>query len=230
MKRFFSVFIILGLLMGCTGESTIGSRSNRFLSVTVGVEDITANSAVLKGKANIGSSASSDLSVGFQYSNVAGILPSNATTIEVTEAAADYSYSALITDLRAGTTYYFRSYVRQNGQDTYGETKSFTTLSTKNAFMIAGTSTLIAKDLTIRPGQEIYIYCCIYYSDGNSTYLNGDYSASSDDMGIVSCSSGFYDNKPCIVLKGMASGNTTVKLNYWLDGFHLYKTVNVKVQ
>ena len=233
MKQFLSLFAILGLLIGCTGESTIKGRSNRFLSVTVGVEEITAYSAVLKGKANIGSSAAADLSVGFQYSTVAGILPSNATTIEVTEAAADYSYSALITALKAGTTYYFRSYVRQNGQDTYGETKSFTTSSSPylyptNKFIIASTSSIIDGDLTIMRGQEIYIYACS--GGGKGAYLAGDYSASSNDTGIVSCSSGVYDNNPCIVLKGIATGNTTVTLNFELDGFKMYKTVNVNVQ
>ena len=38
-----------------------------------------------------------------------------------------YNYSVALTQLDPETTYYFRSYVTQRGQDIYGETKSFTT-------------------------------------------------------------------------------------------------------
>ena len=96
-------------------------------SETIGVEHISAVSAILSGKANFETTVSADLMLGFQYSKSAGILPSNSTTIEVTEADADYNYSAVVKELEPNTTYYFRSFIRQHGQDTYGETKEFTT-------------------------------------------------------------------------------------------------------
>ena len=102
-------------------------KSNLPPSETIGAENISAISVILKGKANLPTSVSSDLIVGFQYSQSAGILPSNSTTVEVTEADANYNYSFGITCLAPATKYYYRSFVRQNGQDTYGETKSFTT-------------------------------------------------------------------------------------------------------
>ncbi|MBQ9474869.1 MAG: hypothetical protein IJU69_01245 [Bacteroidales bacterium] len=74
---------------------------------------------VLIGKANLGTSAA-DLIVGFQYSKSAGILPSNSVTVEGENADADYNYSTAVTGLEPSTKYYFRSFVRQNGQDTYG--------------------------------------------------------------------------------------------------------------
>ena len=125
-------------------------------SVTVEANHISAISAVLAGKANLGSTVASDLKVGFQYSKSAGILPSNSTTVEATDADENYNYTTSITGLEPDTKYYFRSFVRQNGQDTYGETKSFNTkdvasmLETKDASDIEATkATLNAKlDLT----------------------------------------------------------------------------------
>ncbi len=141
---------------GKTATCSVTVDQNLAPSVTVGADHISAISALLQGKANLGNSASSDLRVGFQYSKSAGILPSNSTTIEVTDADASYNYTAAITGLAPETKYYFRSFVRQNGQDTYGETKEFTTkdvaslLETKEASGVEATkATLNAKlDLT----------------------------------------------------------------------------------
>ena len=135
-----------------TAECTITVKSDLAPSVTVGVEHISAVSAILYGKANLESTTASDLIVGFQYSTSAGILPSNSTTIEAMDADASYNYSAAITGLEPATKYYFRSFVRQDGQDTYGETKEFTTkdiaslLETKDASKVeAAKATLNAK-------------------------------------------------------------------------------------
>ena len=110
-----------------TAECPVTVKSNLAPSVTVGADHLSAVSVVLSGKANLESTSASDLKVGFQYSKSAGILPSNSTTIEASDADADYNYTTPITGLDPDTKYYFRSFVRQNGQDTYGETKEFTT-------------------------------------------------------------------------------------------------------
>ena len=96
-------------------------------STTIGAEHISALSAVLMGKANIGKTSASDLKVGFQYSKSSGILPSNSVTVEATDADANYNYTTTISLLEPATTYYYRSYVRQNSQDYYGVTMNFTT-------------------------------------------------------------------------------------------------------
>ena len=111
---------------GKTAMCSVVVESNLAPAVTVGAEHISAVSVTLKGKANLGSTMSSDLKVGFQYSKSEGILPANSTTVDATEADSDYNYWTVVTGLEPGTTYYFRSFVRQNGMDTYGETKSFT--------------------------------------------------------------------------------------------------------
>lgn len=112
---------------GLKATCALSVEANLAPSVTIEAKNVSAISAVLAGKANLGSTVASDLKVGFQYSKSAGILPSNSTTIEATDADASYNYTAAITGLDPETKYYFRSFVRQNGQDTYGETKEFTT-------------------------------------------------------------------------------------------------------
>ena len=125
----------LSLLFACTPEENNGNDSgktqdggnNSSPSVTIGAEHISAISAVLAGKANLGSTVAADLQVGFQYSKSAGILPQNSVSVDAVDVNANYNYSTPITGLDPDTKYYFRSFVRQNGQDTYGETKEFTT-------------------------------------------------------------------------------------------------------
>ena len=112
---------------GMKATCSLSVEANLATSVTVEAKNVSAISAVLAGKANLSSTVASDLKVGFQYSKSASILPSNSTTIEATDADANYNYTTPITGLEPATKYYFRSFVRQNGQDTYGETKEFTT-------------------------------------------------------------------------------------------------------
>ncbi len=106
---------------------SISVEANLAPSVTIEANHLSAISAVLAGKANLGSTVAADLQVGFQYSESAGILPSNSITIEATNADKDFNYTSSITGLKPATTYYFHSFVRQNNQYTYGETKEFTT-------------------------------------------------------------------------------------------------------
>ena len=141
---------------GMKATCSLSVEANLATSVTVEAKNVSAISAVLAGKANLSSTVASDLKVGFQYSKSAGILPSNSTTIEATDADVNYNYTTPITGLEPATKYYFRSFVRQNGQDTYGETMEFTTkdvsslLETKDASAVEATkATMNAKlDLT----------------------------------------------------------------------------------
>ena len=141
---------------GMKATCSLSVEANLATSVTVEAKNVSAISAVLVGKANLSSTVASDLKVGFQYSKSAGILPSDSTTIEATDADASYNYTAAITGLDPETKYYFRSFVRQNGQDTYGETLEFTTkdvtslMETKDASAVEATkATMNAKlDLT----------------------------------------------------------------------------------
>lgn len=141
---------------GKKATCALSVEANLAPSVTIEANHVSAISAVLVGKANFGSTLAADLQVGFQYSTSAGILPSNSTSVEAMDADENYNYTASITGLEPDTKYYFRSFVRQNSQYTYGETKSFTTmdvasiLETRDASAVEATkATLNAKlDLT----------------------------------------------------------------------------------
>lgn len=118
---FFAVIALSGV--ACDKKGTSFSPAH---PVTVEASQIAVFSAVLAGRVVKGSSETSDLVVGFQYSKTADILPSNSTTVKA-DIEADNCYSAILTGLEPATTYYFRSYIFQNNGYFYGETGSFTT-------------------------------------------------------------------------------------------------------
>ena len=138
-----------------TAECPVTVKSSLAPSVTVGAEHISAVSAILSGEANLETTTASDLKVGFQYSKSAGILPSNSTTIEATDADADYNYTTPITGLDPDTKYYFRSFVRQNGQDTYGETKEFTTKELSSMLHTKGATSISAVSACLNAGLDL---------------------------------------------------------------------------
>lgn len=147
---------------GKTAECSVTIKANLAPSVTVGADHISAVSAVLSGEANLESSMAADMTMGIMYSLNSAVLPSNSTKISTNDISlkqgfeSSYCYSVNVLGLTPNTTYYYRSYVNQNGQDTYGETKEFTTkdvaslLETKEASGVEATkATLNAKlDLT----------------------------------------------------------------------------------
>ena len=178
---------------GKKATCSISVEANLAPSVTIEAKNISAVSAVLAGKANLGSTVASDLKVGFQYSKSAGILPSNSTTIEAQDADASYNYTTPVTGLEPATKYYFRSFIRQNGQDTYGETKEFTTkevtslLETRDASEVeAATATLNAKlDLT----DVLYTNLAYGFLWGTSeSALNTDYKCTDISDNAISAS------------------------------------------
>ena len=174
--------VISATVGGKTGVCTVTVKSNITPSETVGVDHISAISAVLMGKANLGSSTAADLKIGFQYSKSAGIMPSNSTTVEGKDADAFYNYSTGVTGLDPATKYYYRSFVLQKGQYTYGETKEFTTkamselLETLDATDVKATSACLNGKVYLT--EVGYVHKSISYgfllglSEGN---LNTDY-------------------------------------------------------
>lgn len=168
MKRLASIIIaLLGVLVSCANENLLEDNHGQggAPSVTIDSKQVSAISVVLMGKANIGSTAASDLRVGFQYSTSAGILPSNSITVEAEEADANYNYTTGISGLEPGTTYYYRSFVLQNGQYFYGESKQFRTkdleslLQTKDATEIEATRAVLNAYLNL----DDVIYSSIEY-------------------------------------------------------------------
>lgn len=182
---------VLAMLFACTPEENNtsgtdepgGDKPNLAPAVTIMANHISIISVVLHGKANLGTSAAADLKIGFQYSKSAGIMPSNSTAVEAEDADAYYNYTASITGLEPDTKYYFRSFVRQNGQDTYGETKEFTTkeissvLETLDATGVEATSAKINAKLNLTGVKYESIKHGFYWgtSEGSqNTFINGE--------------------------------------------------------
>ena len=165
---------------GMKASCALSVEANLATSVTIEANHISAISVVLAGKANLSSTVASDLKVGFQYSKSAGILPSNSTTIEATDADASCNYTVAITGLDPETKYYFRSFARQNGQDTYGETKEFSTkdvtslLETKDASAVEATKATMNAKLDLADVQYKSLAYGFLWGTSESA-LNTDY-------------------------------------------------------
>ena len=140
MKRlsFYCAVLFSLLLIRCVPQENVGNEDEGTKVTdattsapvsTIEAVRISAISAVLKGAANPPSTVTPDFELGVQFSKSSGILPSNCTTVVATDADSEYNYSVGVTGLEPSTKYYYRCYLSQNGKQTYGETKEFTTES-----------------------------------------------------------------------------------------------------
>lgn len=176
-------------------------------SMTISAEQVSAVGALLKGKASPDTPAAADLKMGFQYSTSADITSENATTVEVAEADDYYYYSAEIMCLDPATTYYFRSFVHQNNEDSYGETVSFTTkelsslIETKDATRQSMTSFMISAKLDLTG---------INYKLLNFGFLTGTSENSLNDQLM-----GSYQNKTFSTIMDDLEYST----QYWYQAF-----------
>lgn len=165
MKKACFVIAIIGIIFSCTPKEEQSPTKNLDPSVTVGAESVSAVSAILYGEANLESTMSSDMTMGIMLSTNSGVLPSNSTKIAATDISAkpgfssSYSYKVNALSLVPATTYYYRSYITQNGQDTYGESKEFKTkesaslLSTLDASDVSATSAILNASLNLTDVQ-----------------------------------------------------------------------------
>lgn len=150
---------------GMKATCALSVEANLAPSVTIGAGHISAVSVVLSGEANLESSVSADMTMGIMWSTNSGVLPSNSQKIEAKEISAkqgfnaSYSYNVDLKGLDPAKTYYFRSYITQNGQDTYGETMEFTTkelsslLHTQEATAISAVSAKLNADMDMTDVQ-----------------------------------------------------------------------------
>ncbi len=97
-----------------------------------------------------------------------------------------------------------------------------------NKFRIDGTTTVIGTTMNVNLGETVFIVAA--QNSGKGEYLDGTYSATSNDATIVTAASGEHGGHDCIQLTGAAKGTASVSLRLVHDGFDLTKTVNVTVQ
>lgn len=214
MKRFSLVIATLGVLFSCTPKEDQPQNNNLAPSVTVGAEKVSAVSAILCGEANLESSMSSDMTMGIMLSTNSGVLPSNSTKIEATDISAkqgsskSYNYKVNALSLSPATTYFYRSYITQNGQDTYGETKEFKTkeiaslLCTQEASEVSAASAKLNASLDLTDVQ---------YSSIEAGFL----WSTSEDSQSTSIKASELENGSFYTMLGSLSHKT----QYWYKAF-----------
>ena len=151
IKKLTAVFLVVAAALSC--KKNENTEVPPAPSISVGTAYVTAVSAVLEGQANPESSMSGDLSMGFQYSKSSAF--DDAVSVVAEDVTAPYCYSAVIAGLEPATKYYWRSVLRKDGKDNFGETKEFTTkelsslLATLAATDIEPTSAVINAGLNL---------------------------------------------------------------------------------
>ena len=118
-------------------------------AVTGEATHISCRNAKISGKANIPQTSSTNLSFGVLYSTSSGVLLGSATQFEAKEFDEDYNYTIDIGVLEPETTYYYRSYIIQNDEVEYGETKSFKTLAVSSMIQTLDAGGVNPKDATL---------------------------------------------------------------------------------
>ena len=117
--------------------------------VTGEATNISCRNARLSGKANIPQTTTSNLSFGVLYSTSPGVLLGSATLLEAKDFDADYNYTTDTGVLEPETTYYYRSYIIQNDEVEYGQTKSFKTLALSSMIQTLDASDVVPKEATL---------------------------------------------------------------------------------
>ncbi|MBO7511136.1 MAG: Ig-like domain-containing protein, partial [Bacteroidales bacterium] len=166
-----------------TAECTVAVRTSLDPSVTTGSDHVSAIGAVLKGKANLDNTIPSDLEVGVLYSTSEGVIASNSTRVKAVNMDANFNYSVTVSPLEPATTYYFRSYVTRNGQDTYGATMSFTTKALSSMIHTDDASGISAVSAVLNGGFDL---TDVPYSEKSFGFRYGTSSSSLTETKVAS--------------------------------------------
>ena len=98
------------------------------ITVSVVESSITGTEATITGMVyNLSDSDRSSLEFGVAYSTSSSSLKSSSSVKESVTLLSDGTFSVSLENLNINTKYYYCSYVKQNGNYTYGEAKDFTT-------------------------------------------------------------------------------------------------------
>lgn len=148
-------------------------------AISLDATHITCRSAELSGKVNF-SQASTDMVFGILYSTSSGVLYGKSENLEAAVFDSDYNFSLLTNVLEPETTYYYRSYLSQNGEILYGEVKSFTTLPVSSLIQTGDVTDIYPKGATLSATLDLLechydnikygFYVFHYDYDGKRTY------------------------------------------------------------
>lgn len=127
-------------------------------AITIDATHITCRSAELSGKVNF-SQASTDMVFGILYSTSSGVLYGKSENLEAAVFDADYNFSLPTKVLEPETTYYYRSYLSQNGEILYGEVKSFTTSPVSSLIQTGDATDIYPKGATLSAILDLTDHC-----------------------------------------------------------------------
>ena len=147
MKCFLSNIIlvasVIASILSCQKEPA------KMSAITGEATHISCRNAKISGKANNPPTTSTNLSFGVLYSTSSGVLLGSATQLEAKDFDADYNFSIDSGALEPETTYYYRSYIIQNDDVEYGQTKSFKTLALSSMIQTLNVSDVYSKEATL---------------------------------------------------------------------------------
>lgn len=166
---------------GKTAECLVKVKPNLAPSITIGSSHISAVSAILNGEANLDNKRTSENTMGIIYSTDPEVVVSNSTKLEASDISEkegfedSYSYSVTALGLKPNNTYYYRSFVRQNNEELYGEIKEFTTkgieslIETLEASNIEAASAVLNAKLNLDEVQYSNLEYGFYYGQNESS-------------------------------------------------------------
>lgn len=176
-----------------TAQNDAGTVNSNTLSLTVqenettcpavivstkGADNITENSAILRGDFSVtgGKASECGMYLGTSSGNLTKL---GSDAINSTGVASYYSTSKFGRTLTPGTTYYYQAYVVVDGRAYYGEIKSFKTTSsvtvtTKGADNITATSAIVRGEVS--SSKQKASECGMYFGTdpNNLTKLGSD--------------------------------------------------------
>lgn len=156
VKLLYVAIALMAVIVSCTkdpSEST--DKDDKSASVTGAASHISCRNAEIAGKANLPSTMSTDLTFGILYSTSSGVLLGSSTMIEAHVFDSEYRYTVETEVLEPETTYYYRSYVMQSGEITYGKVKSFKTLAVSSMIKTLEVSDINPKNAVLNASLDL---------------------------------------------------------------------------
>ena len=134
MKKVLSlaaaVAMLLGLSVSCQEKELPAETSVTILCATGDADEITVNSATLKGTVLIGNAVAEKVDVWFIIDkDAAGLTTTGIKVLAGSTPASGGVVSAIATDLEPETTYYYQVCASIDGKQASGEVASFATLA-----------------------------------------------------------------------------------------------------
>lgn len=126
--RFKTILLFLSVLALSLSSCEKAPEKESIKAVTGDAIEVGNSSVVLTGKAELPTTPTGAIVIGVQYSlSSEDLLSGNSPEIKAETFSKDYSFSVVVEGLKPDTKYYYRTFVKESSDYSFGETKSFTT-------------------------------------------------------------------------------------------------------